>query len=77
MAAATGYDLFKTASGISMEQFILLGLGSVFAFIFAWIAVKGFLKIVDSYGFRHFGYYRIALAVMFLILAFGFNITLY
>ncbi len=77
MAAATGYDLFKTASGISMEQFMLLGIGSVFAFIFAWIAVKGFLKIVDHYGFRHFGYYRIALAVTFLVLAFGFNITLY
>lgn len=77
MAAATGYDLFKTASGISMEQFVLLGMGSAFAFIFAWLAVKGFLKIVDHYGFRHFGYYRIALAVVFLVLAFGFNITLY
>lgn len=77
MAAATGYDLFKTASGISMEQFMLLGIGSVFAFIFAWIAVKGFLKIVDSYGFRHFGYYRIGLAAVFLILAYGFGITLY
>lgn len=77
MAAATGYDLLKTASGISMEQFVLLGLGSVFSFIFAWVAVKGFLKVVDSYGFRHFGYYRIGLAIVFLILAFGFNITLY
>lgn len=77
MAAATGYDLFKTASAISMEQFLLLGMGSVFSFIFAWFAVKGFLKIVDHYGFRHFGYYRIALASVFLVLAFGFNITLY
>lgn len=77
MAAATGYDLFQTASAISMEQLALLGVGSVFAFLFAWLAVKAFLKIVDHYGFRHFGYYRIALAGIFLVLAYGFNITLY
>jgi len=77
MAAATGYDLFKTASGISMDQFVLLGMGSVFAFIFAWIAVKGFLKIVDHYGFRHFGYYRIGLAVVFLILTYCLGIPLF
>lgn len=77
MVAATGYDLFKTGSTFTGEQFAMLGIGSVIAFIFAWIAVKGFLKIVDHYGFRHFGYYRIALAVVFMVLAWGFNITLY
>lgn len=77
MAAATGYDLFKTASTISIEQMALLAMGSLFSFIFAWLAVKGFLKIVDHYGFRHFGYYRIGLAGVFLVLAYGFNITLY
>lgn len=77
MVAATGYDLFKTGSTLTGEQFAMLGFGSVLAFVFAWIAVKGFLKIVDHYGFRHFGYYRIALAVVFMVLAWGFNITLY
>lgn len=77
MVAATGYDLLQTGSTFTGEQFAMLGFGSILAFIFAWIAVKGFLKIVEHYGFRHFGYYRIALGGLFLILAWGFNITFY
>lgn len=77
MAAAAGYDLLKTASLITGEQLFLLGVGSIFAFIFAWAAVKMFLKIVVDYGFRHFGYYRIALGGLFLGLAWFFNMPLF
>lgn len=77
MAAATGYDLLKTASSITSEQITLLLFGGFFAFIFAWLAVKIFLKIVVDYGFRHFGYYRIALGVLFLSLAWVFDKNLF
>ena len=33
----------------------------------AWIAVKIFLKLVENYGFKYFGYYRIAIGIVFLI----------
>jgi undecaprenyl-diphosphatase len=44
----------------------MLVLGLIFAFVSAWFAVKLFLKLVEKYGFKHFGYYRIVLGVLFL-----------
>jgi undecaprenyl-diphosphatase len=67
MFAATGYDLLKTDINFSSNELMLLGIGLVVAFIFAWIAVKIFLKIVERYGFKEFGYYRIAIGVIFLL----------
>lgn len=67
MAAATGYDLLKTQINFSQHELMLLGIGLVVAFITAWLAVKVFLKIVENYGFKHFGYYRIAIGIIFLL----------
>lgn len=67
MFAATGYDLLKTPLTFTGTEVFLLGLGLIIAFITAWIAVKVFLKLVEHYGFKHFGYYRIVIGVIFLI----------
>lgn len=67
MFAATGYDLLKTPIVFSRQEMILLAIGLIIAFITAWIAVKVFLKIVENYGFKHFGYYRIFIGIIFLI----------
>ncbi len=67
MFAATGYDLIKTPIVFTSNEIILLLIGLVFAFVSAWFAVKIFLKIVENYGFKHFGYYRIVIGIIFLI----------
>jgi undecaprenyl-diphosphatase len=67
MAAATGLDLLKTPVNFSNNEIFLLGIGLVVAFITAWIAVKIFLKIVENYGFKGFGYYRILIGIIFLV----------
>lgn len=68
MLAATGYDLIKTPLDFTSEQIMLLTVGLITAFIFAWLAVKVFLAIVNRYGFKYFGWYRILVGVVFLIL---------
>lgn len=68
MFAATGYDLLKTSVIFSKQEIILLSIGLLIAFCSAWIAVKIFLKIVENYGFKHFGYYRIIIGIIFLIM---------
>ncbi len=68
MAAATGYDLLKTNIAFSTQEIQLLCIGLIVAFITALIAVKIFLKIVEQYGFKHFGYYRIVVGILFLLL---------
>lgn len=67
MFAATGYDLLKTPIVFTQNEIVLLGLGLIIAFVTAWLAVKVFLKIVEQYGFKHFGYYRIAIGIVFLL----------
>jgi undecaprenyl-diphosphatase len=67
MLAATGYDLIKTPIVFTSHEIVLLSIGFVVAFFTAWLAVKIFLKIVENYGFKHFGYYRIIIGIVFLI----------
>lgn len=67
MIAASGYDLLRTDIAFTNDQLLMFGVGLVVAFITAWLAVKVFLKIVMNYGFKHFGYYRIIIGLVFLI----------
>lgn len=73
MLGATAYDLYKTAHGFTSQEFAWLGLGSLVAFIFAWLAVKTFLDFVMRYGLKGFGYYRILAGTLFLIAIYGFQ----
>jgi undecaprenyl-diphosphatase len=67
MFAATGYDLLKTPVDFDTHEITLLSIGLLFAFVSAWFAVKIFLRIVENYGFKHFGYYRIIIGLIFLL----------
>lgn len=68
MMAATGYDLLKTPIQFTNEEYKLLSIGLIVAFISAWFAVKLFLRIIQHSGFKYFGYYRIVLGLIFLFL---------
>ena len=67
MFAATGYELIKTPITFSAEEYQLLAIGLIVAFITAWFAVKVFIRLVENYGFKYFGYYRIAIGLLFLL----------
>lgn len=69
MFAASGYDLLKEKDNIQQEDLTIMLLGGLVAFIVAILAVKGFIAFLNKYGFKHFGYYRIILGVLFLIYA--------
>lgn len=70
MFAATGYDLLKTPIEFSRYDILLLAVGLIGAFLSALLAVKLFLKIVQNYGFKYFGYYRIIIGLIFFIIMF-------
>lgn len=70
MAAASGYDLLKFEGTISSEQWMTIGIGFVVAFLTAIVAVKWFVKLLEKYGFAGFGWYRIAIGVLFLVFAY-------
>ncbi len=71
MFAATGkklYDFFKDGHTISPDQVKILLVGNMVAFIVALIAIKSFIGFLHKNGFRLFGYYRIILGLILLIL---------
>ncbi|MBK9017171.1 MAG: undecaprenyl-diphosphate phosphatase [Saprospiraceae bacterium] len=69
MAAASGYDLLKFEGSITGDQWTMIAIGFVVAFLTAVIAVKWFVKLLDKHGFTGFGWYRIVIGVLFLLFA--------
>lgn len=69
MFAASGYDLLKEKDNIHSDDITILLLGGLVAFLVAIAAVKGFIAFLNKYGFKHFGYYRIVLGILFLVYA--------
>lgn len=73
MAAATGYKLLKlitsnTGFELLKENIGVLVLGNVVAFVVALLAIKFFIGFVTKYGFKLFGWYRIVVGGIILIL---------
>lgn len=77
MMAASGKDLWESKDLINAENAKLLLFGAAVAFACALVAVKGFIIFVQRFGFKHFGYYRIILGVLFLSISLylGLNLT--
>jgi undecaprenyl-diphosphatase len=73
MAAATGYKLLKVYKETpeiikNKHNLILLAVGNVVAFIVALLAIKFFIGYVQKHGFRLFGWYRIVVGLIVLVL---------
>jgi len=77
MAAAGGYKLLKTYDTIQAEDVKILLIGNLVAFVVAMLAIKFFIGYVTRYGFKVFGYYRIALGLLLLaLLASGYQLDI-
>lgn len=75
MAAATGYkllDTFKENPEVLRDthNLAILGIGNLVAFIVALIAIKFFISYLQRYGFKLFGWYRIIVGAVLLVLIF-------
>lgn len=67
MAAAAGLDLLKGEFSFTGNEWMLLLIGFIGAFMAARIAVSYFLRFVQRHTFISFGIYRIALSILFWI----------
>jgi len=71
MLAATVYKLlkyYKETGGFSSNEIKQLAIGNVVAFIVALLAIKFFIGFLKKYGFKVWGYYRIIVGIVLLIL---------
>ncbi len=70
MFAASGYKLVKNYHVFTSDNIGILLFGNVVAFIVAMIAIKFFINFLTKYGFKFFGYYRIVVGLLILLLYF-------
>lgn len=85
MLAATGWKLLQTwdavfllpGQGLNTHNLWLLLTGNLVAFVVAMLAIKGFIAFLTRYGFKVFGYYRIVLGLVILVLlALGYDLQI-
>lgn len=81
MFGATVYKLYKLfkegGSELIMNNLNTLIIGNVVAFVVAMLAIKFFISFVQKYGFKAFGWYRIIVGGLILImLLMGQNLTI-
>ncbi len=62
------YDYYKDGFVLTQDQINLLLIGNVVGFIVAMLAIKLFIEYLSKHGFKLFGYYRIALGILVLVI---------
>lgn len=73
MAAAAGYKLYKLlkvpASAMMLkENAMILILGNIIAFVVAIAAIRFFIEFLTRHGFKAFGWYRIIVGSLLIVL---------
>jgi undecaprenyl-diphosphatase len=77
MLAATVYKLlkyFQDHGGFTQNEIKQLAIGNAVAFIVALLAIKFFIGFLKKHGFKVWGYYRIVLGIVLLILLYTGNL---
>ena len=67
MFAATVLDLLKTEAVLDAQEWGMLAVGFVVAFVVAWFSVKFFLQYVRKHDLVAFGVYRVVAAILLLL----------
>jgi len=64
------YDYYKDGFVLTDDQINFLIIGNVVGFIVALIAIKSFIGYLSKNGFKIFGYYRIVVGIVLLVIHF-------
>ena len=63
-------DYYQEGTVLNSNDWLLLGIGNIVGFIVAIIAIKSFISFITKNGFKVFGYYRIIVGALILVLYF-------
>ena len=62
------FNFYRDGGSFGQEEITVLLVGNVVAFLVAMAAIKSFISFLTRHGFRLFGYYRIVVGSILLIL---------
>ena len=82
MAAAAGYKLYQLLKDpvqmdMLSDHILLLIIGNLVAFLVAMLAIRFFIDFLTRYGFKAFGYYRIIVGgILLILMVAGVNVSM-
>lgn len=77
MFAASGLKLWTNHETITSDNIGILLIGNIVAFIVSILAIKVFIGYLTKHGFKIFGYYRIVLgAILLILIAAGIELSI-
>jgi undecaprenyl-diphosphatase len=77
MFAASAYKLLENYQAINTDNIGILLFGNVIGFLVALVAIKSFISFLTKHGFAIFGYYRIIVGLVIIVLYFmGVNLSI-
>jgi len=62
------WDYVEEGGVFTSDDLMLLAVGNIIAFFVAMIAIRSFIGFLTKHGFKVFGYYRIAVGLIILVL---------
>lgn len=68
MMGATALTIVKNGFSFDLQQWLVIGVGFITSFIVAYVVIKFLMNFIRRHDFSVFGYYRIILGVVVLIL---------
>lgn len=71
MTAAPAYSLLKHGASVTLLQSEVLAVGLIVSFLVAWAVIAVFMNYIRNNDFKPFGWYRIALGILLIILMAG------
>jgi undecaprenyl-diphosphatase len=77
MFAATAYKMLKGYEAINSDNIGILIFGNIIGFLVAIVAIKSFISFLTKHGFAIFGYYRIVVGLLIIVLYYmGVNLSI-
>lgn len=74
LLGATGYKLYKyykDAGGFTSHEINLLWVSNIVSFVVAMAAIKFFIEHIKKHGFKVWGYYRVVVGIILLIMIYS------
>ena len=75
LLGATVYSIYKERALLSLADIPLFGVGTVAAFVSAFLCVRWLLRYISSHDFTAFAWYRIAFGLVVLATSYGGFVT--
>ncbi len=70
MIGASLLKIVKMGNNLMLNEWLLIGVGFALSFVVAYLVIKIFMNYIKKHNFKIFGYYRIILGIIMIILYF-------